>query len=137
MVARRSMLAGLGLALLGGPALAVGAQNAARGDQKDSKVPHGFIGKIKAVAGKRAELLSVLTMGDGGMPGCLVYLVAEDVTDPDGLWIVELWDEKASHDASLNLPSVKEAIVKGKPLIAGSEVHIETHPILSASFIKS
>lgn len=132
MVARRSILAGLGLAMLGAPGLAVGADST----PKTGKVPHGFIGKIKTVPGKRAELLKVLTMGDGGMAGCEIYLVAEDITDPDGIWIVELWDEKASHDASLNLPQVQDAIVKGKPLIAGSEVHVETLPILSASYIK-
>jgi len=52
------------------------------------------------------------------MPGCLSYIVAKDTSDAKAIWITEAWDSKASHEASLSLPSVKEAIAKGRPLIA-------------------
>jgi quinol monooxygenase YgiN len=38
--------------------------------------------------------------------------------DDSGIWISEVWDSEASHAASLTLPTVKEAITKGRPLIA-------------------
>lgn len=48
--------------------------------------------------------------------------------DANTIWITEAWDSKASHDASLSLPKVKDAIAKGKPLIAGFGDSIVTTP---------
>lgn len=131
MIPRRPVLAGLALALLGGPALARGT------GMEDELVPYGMIGKMKAQPGKRAELIEILGAGTGDMPGCLAYLIAEDAKEPDAIWITEIWDKKASHDASLALPAVKAAIAKGRPLIAGFELSVETRPVMKASFIKA
>lgn len=90
---------------------------------------YGLLGKITTVPGKRDELIAILLGGTGSMPGCLSYIVAHDSTDPDGIWITEVWDSKASHAASLSLPSVREAIGKGRPLIAGFSDRVETIPI--------
>jgi quinol monooxygenase YgiN len=89
----------------------------------------GIIGKVTAVAGKRDELASILVGGTNSMPGCLSYIVAIDPTDADGLWITEVWDNEASHKASLSLPQVKEAIAKGRPLIAGFSNRVVTTPV--------
>lgn len=62
------------------------------------------------------------------MPGCLSYVVAADPADPDGVWVSEVWTNAESHKASLQLESVKAAITKGMPLIAGFESHVETEP---------
>ncbi len=90
---------------------------------------YGLIGKMKAVPGKRDALIAVLLDGVSGMPGCLSYVVAQDPADPDGIWITEVWDNDASHKASLHLPSVKDAIARGKPMIAGFDSHTETVPV--------
>lgn len=90
---------------------------------------YGLIGKMKAVPGQRDALISILLGGVSGMPGCLNYVVAQDPTDPDAIWITEVWDSQASHKASLALPSVKDAISRGRPLIAGFDQHVETVPI--------
>lgn len=71
---------------------------------------YGLIGKMKVAPGQRDALTSILLEGLTGMPGCLSYIVAQNPTDPDALWITEAWDSKASHQASLSLPSVQEAI---------------------------
>jgi len=132
MIPRRPVLAGLALALLGGrAALAKGTA------MEDEAVPYGMIGKMKAQPGKRAELIAILGSGTGEMPGCRAYLIAEDAKDADAIWITEIWDSKASHDASLALPAVKAAIAKGRPLIAGFEMGAETRPVSEASFIKA
>jgi quinol monooxygenase YgiN len=89
----------------------------------------GIIGKVTAVAGKRDELVSILVGGVNSMPGCLSYIVATDPADADGLWITEVWDNEASHKASLSLPQVKEAISKGRPLIAGFSNRVVTTPV--------
>lgn len=95
----------------------------------EDPVPFGMIGKMKAQPGKRAELIAILTSGTGAMPGCRAYLIAEDVKDADSLWITEIWDDAASHKASLQLPEVRAAIAKGRPLIAAFEVSAETRPV--------
>ena len=90
---------------------------------------YGLIGKMTATAGQRDELANVLRGGIGAMPRCLSYVIAVDPADPDALWITEVWDNRESHAASLTLPSVKAAIAKGRPLIAGFSNRVETTPL--------
>jgi len=90
---------------------------------------YGLIGKMTAVPGKRDDLIAVLLEGVATMPGCLSYIVAKDTGDANAIWITEAWDSKASHEASLSLPSVKEAIAKGRRLIAGFSDRVVTTPV--------
>jgi quinol monooxygenase YgiN len=89
----------------------------------------GLIGKITAVAGQREALARILIDGTGGMPGCLSYVVAADRADADALWVTEVWEDQAKHQASLQLPAVQAAIAKGRPLIAGFSNRTETAPL--------
>jgi quinol monooxygenase YgiN len=63
------------------------------------------------------------------MPGCLSYIIAKDGADPDALWVTEVWTDQASHKASLSLPTVQQAIARGRPLIAGFGERFETQPV--------
>ena len=90
---------------------------------------YGLIGKMKAITGQRDALVAILLDGVSGMPGCLSYIVAQDPADADAIWVTEVWDSKDSHEASLSLPSVKDAITRGKPLIASFEQFVETVPM--------
>ena len=90
---------------------------------------HGLISKVGTVPGRRDELAAILVEGTRDMPGCLSYVVAADLAEPDALWITEVWDNKASHQASLSLPVVQAAIAKGRPMIAGFNSRVETAPI--------
>jgi quinol monooxygenase YgiN len=90
---------------------------------------YGLIGKMTAAPGRRHELIAILLEGISAMPGCLSYIVAEDPGDENAIWITEAWDEKASHEASLSLPSVRGAIAKGRPLIAGFSDRVVTTPV--------
>ena len=82
-----------------------------------------------AVPGQRDVLIAILLEGLSGMPGCLSYIVARDLADPDAIWVTEVWDSQESHQASLNLPSVKQAIAQGRPLIARFGERYETIPV--------
>ena len=90
---------------------------------------YGLIGRIRAVPGKRDELLAVLTGGTGNMPGCLSYVVATDPTDADCLWVTEVWDSREAHRASLQLPEAQAPIAKGRPLIDRFDSQVETTPV--------
>lgn len=119
MIDRRAAMAGASLAtLLGGT-----ASLAATRDR------YGMIGKITALPGRRAELAALMLAGTADMPGCLSYIVAEDLTDPDALWVTEAWDSKASHAASLSLPAVRATIARARPLIAGFATTAEVRPL--------
>jgi quinol monooxygenase YgiN len=103
----------------------------ARGDDqpKGAKKMYGLIGKLVAVDGKRDELIAVLSQGRDTMPGCLSYVVAKDASDGSVIWITEVWQDEASHKASLSLPAVREAIAKGRPLIAKFVAVAVTQPV--------
>jgi quinol monooxygenase YgiN len=90
---------------------------------------YGLIGKMIAVAGQRDALLEILFDGVADMPGCLSYVVAKDPADENALWITEVWDSQASHQASLSLPAVQHAIARARSLIAGFGEHIVTEPV--------
>lgn len=90
---------------------------------------YGLIGKMRAAEGQRDALIDALLGGVQHMPGCLSYVVATDPSDPDVLWITEVWDSPDSHQASLSLPAVQQAIARGRPLIAGFEMHVATEPV--------
>ena len=92
---------------------------------------YGLIGQMIAKPGERAALVAALSEGTGAMPGNIAYLIGEDSANPDAVWIVELWDSKDSHAASLTLPAVQDAIRKGRPLIAGFGTRAEFKPVAS------
>lgn len=93
---------------------------------------YGLIGQMMARPGQRAALIAILTEGTGAMPGNMGYLIGEDSANPDAIWIVEIWENKEAHAASLQLPAVQAAIAKGRPLIAGFGTRAEFKPVAKA-----
>ncbi|MCC2978987.1 putative quinol monooxygenase [Sphingomonas sp. IC4-52] len=106
---------------------AFAAVSSAQGEKLEAM--YGLIGKMRAQRGKRDALIAILMEGIAGMPGCLSYVIANDPADPDIIWITEVWASKAAHQASLRLPSVRDAISRGRPLIAAMENIAETTPV--------
>jgi quinol monooxygenase YgiN len=90
---------------------------------------YGLIGRMMAVSGQRDALIAILLEGTAAMPGCLSYVIAKDPSDTNAIWITEVWNNQESHQASLSLPSVKQAIARGKPLIAGFDKSFVTEPV--------
>jgi quinol monooxygenase YgiN len=96
---------------------------------KEETKMYGLIGKMTCVPGQREAFIAIVLEGVGGMPGCLSYVVARDRQDADSIWITEVWDSKESHEASLQLPTVREAIKRGRPLIASFGEQTITEPV--------
>jgi len=90
---------------------------------------YGLIVKLATVAGKREDMIRVLQDSAVNMPGCFSYVIAKDSANEDVIWVTEVWDSQASHDASLTLPSVKSAIPRAKPLVASFEKVAMTTPV--------
>jgi quinol monooxygenase YgiN len=123
---RREHLALLAMAATWLPAAKLHALEA---KMEEADPQYGLIGQMIAQPGQRAALIAALTEGSGNMPGNIAYLVGEDSVNPDAIWIVEIWTDKAAHAASLQLPAVQEAIGKGRPLIAGFGTSAEFKPV--------
>jgi len=105
---------------------------ALEGMMEDADPQYGLIGQMIAQPGQRAALVAILGEGAGSMPGNIAYLIGEDAVNPDAIWIVELWDSKDAHMASLQLPEVRAAIAKGRPLVAGFGTRAEFKPVAKA-----
>ncbi len=90
---------------------------------------YGLIGKLVAAENQRDTVIGIILKGVEAMPGCLSYIVAKDAANADTIWITEVWDSKASHEASLSLPPVRASIAEAIPFIAGFEEGIVTEPV--------
>lgn len=90
---------------------------------------YGLIGKMTCVPGQREAFIAILLESTEAMPGCLSYVVARDPKDADAIWVTEVWESKESHAASLQLPAVREAIKRGRPLIASFGEQTTTEPV--------
>jgi quinol monooxygenase YgiN len=90
---------------------------------------YGLIAKLTLIPGKREEMIRILKESAANMPGCLSYVVAKDAADENVLWVTEVWDSAASHDASLSLPAVKNAIPQARQIVAAFEKIAVTTPV--------
>jgi quinol monooxygenase YgiN len=90
---------------------------------------YGLIVKVTVVPGRRNEMISILRDSAANMPGCFSYVVAKDSTDENALWVTEVWDNIASHDASLSSPSGKHAIPRAKAIVSNFEKIAVTSPV--------
>lgn len=123
MIERREFMGAAALGLL-----AANAPLVAAGDSGMEEL-YGLIGQLKAVPGKRAELVAILLEASAAMEGNLLYLVAEDLADPDLIWITEVWRTRTDHANSLKPAAVQAAITRARPLIAGFGLRAETRPV--------
>ena len=89
----------------------------------------GLIGRMKAMPGKRDELIAALKDSSREVPGKLVYLIQLEQGDPDAFWINEIWESKAAYDDCLTLPQVLKGMELCRPLLAGIEHRTETIPL--------
>ena len=92
---------------------------------------YGLFGKIVATPGQGDTLAAFLLEAAAGLEdvaGCHLYVVNRDVTDPDAVWVMEVWDDADAHQASLQLAAVQELIARARPVIAsmGERYELET-----------
>jgi quinol monooxygenase YgiN len=101
-------------------------------DPQEASGMYGLIVKITVVPGKRDEMIGILKESAAAMPRCLSYVVAKDSADENAIWVTEVWDSLGSHDASLALPAVKNAMPRAKGLVSNFERIAVTTPVWGA-----
>ena len=79
------------------------------------------VGALGAVAGKRDLLVEILTRRSADLEGagCLLYEVGVNDNQPDTVFVAELWESAETHQRSLQLASVHDAIREARPLLSG------------------
>lgn len=82
---------------------------------------YGFSAEIKTKPGKRDEVVALLLRDVEGLAshGCRAYIVSRSEHDADVIHVMEVWESKAAHDASLQLPETRAAIAEAMPLMTG------------------
>lgn len=79
------------------------------------------VGTLGVKPGARDQLVTILTRASPELAsaGCLLYEVGVNDDSPDTVFVVELWESAAAHQASLQLESVRSAIAEAMPLLSG------------------
>ena len=95
---------------------------------------YGLIVKLTSAPGRRQDLISLVGGADSHtVPGCLSFIVAEDPLEQDTLWITEVWQSEAAHQASLSRPPIRTSLASADTLIARFEKIATTHPVWGSS----
>ncbi|EFU39257.1 Antibiotic biosynthesis monooxygenase [Paenibacillus vortex V453] len=73
---------------------------------------------------KRDELAEILLEAAALLrdnKDCELYIVNVSDSDPNAVWVTELWSSQDAHAASLEGADTSELLKRGRPLIAGAE----------------
>ncbi len=84
---------------------------------------YAMTGKLSTQPDKRNQLAGILLRASrlvSTMPGCHAYIILEDVKDDSAIWVFEIWDDKETHDASLQDAGVRALIAEAMPLLSGA-----------------
>jgi quinol monooxygenase YgiN len=93
---------------------------------------YALINRLITKPGKRDEVLKVLL--EAGKPfqenaACLLYLVYEDVQDPNVVWVEDLWTSKEEHTAALARPEVRPFVAQALSLLESMPEQREIAPV--------
>jgi quinol monooxygenase YgiN len=80
--------------------------------------------KFTAKSGQRDALVNILldsAASEQSVKECELYIVNISDTEPDTIWVTEVWSNSVAHEASLAKEETKAAIQRAMPLIAGVE----------------
>ncbi|MBI5354429.1 MAG: antibiotic biosynthesis monooxygenase [Chloroflexi bacterium] len=89
---------------------------------------YAMTGKFIAQAGKRDQLIEILKRAAnlvGQLPDCRLYIVSEDVSNEDHVWVFEMWEDKEAHDFSLKDDKIRALITEAMPLMGGPPDGVE------------
>lgn len=79
-------------------------------------------GKLNAKPTHADELASILLEASklvSTAKGCKLYVIGKDQSDPNAVYVTEIWESKEDHDNSLNVEGVRELIMKAMPILDG------------------
>lgn len=66
--------------------------------------------------------------------GCELYIINTSPTEPESVWVTEVWRSQQEHDASLTIEGAQAAIKHVLPLLAGSPEKTDLLPVGGKGF---
>lgn len=66
------------------------------------------------------------------MPGCWSYVIAKDAAAENVVWVTDVWESQAAHDASFALRAVQVVMPQVKPMIVTFDRIATTEPVEGA-----
>lgn len=93
---------------------------------------YGYYVKFTARQGQRDALVTHLLRAAslaGEATGCELYIVNTSLTEPEAVWVTEVWRSQEEHDASLNNEDAQSLIKQVLPLLAGSPEKTDVLPV--------
>ncbi|WP_316569340.1 putative quinol monooxygenase [Neobacillus sp. YIM B06451] len=83
-----------------------------------------LFGKFTVQEGERDTMVDILLEAAESMKnleGCEIYLVNISESEPNSVYVYEVWSNENAHQASLSLEATRTLISRAKPLITGME----------------
>ncbi|MCD5322163.1 MULTISPECIES: putative quinol monooxygenase [Pontibacillus] len=83
-----------------------------------------LFGKFMVQEGKRDTMVDLLLEAAESMKhleDCEIYLVNISESEPNSVYVYEVWSDENAHQASLTLEATKTLIERAKPIITGME----------------
>jgi quinol monooxygenase YgiN len=98
-------------------------------DQPEEKSMRAYGCYVKFIAqpGQRDALVEKAA-------GCELYIINTSPTEPESVWVTEVWRSQQEHDASLTIESAQAAIKQVLPLLAGAPEKIDVLPVGGKGF---
>jgi quinol monooxygenase YgiN len=93
---------------------------------------YGCYVKFTARSGQRDTLVEHLLHAAASaekVAGCELYIINTSPTEPDCVWVTEVWQNQRDHDASLTVEGARESIQQVLPLLAGAPEKIDVSPV--------
>jgi len=93
---------------------------------------YGCYVKFTAQPGQRDALVEHLLRAAAEVskgPGCELYIINASPTEPEHVWVTEVWRSQEEHDSSLTTEGAQVAIRQVLPLLAGSPEKIDLLPV--------
>jgi quinol monooxygenase YgiN len=100
--------------------------------KEKSMSAYGCYVKFTALPGQSDALVEHLLRAAAGVrsvAGCQLYLINTSPTEPESVWVTEVWRSQQERDASLAIEGVQEAIKRVLLLLAGSPEKIDVLPV--------
>ncbi|WP_285766958.1 antibiotic biosynthesis monooxygenase [Peribacillus sp. SI8-4] len=87
-------------------------------------IKFSLFGKFSVQEGKRDTMVDILLEAAESMENvyeCEIYLVNISETEPNTVYVYEVWSNETAHQASLALEATQILIKRAKPIITGME----------------
>jgi quinol monooxygenase YgiN len=89
---------------------------------------YALINKMTVKPGKRDEVINIMLEAGKPFddnPACVLYLVYRDASDPQVIWVEDVWTNKDDHAAAMSNPAMRSFIAQTMPLLEGMPEQIE------------